>query len=195
METWFQPLVQELHAEQMAKKNTEFFTPSDIIWRIGKKLDDENHPNKEESIYYWCWKNQIRVFCPAFTDGALGDVMYFDSYRNEGFVCDINRDLRLINDISLKAKKSGQIIIGGGVIKHHINNANLMRNGADFSVLVNTSQEFDGSDAGARPDEAVSWGKIAVGAKSVKVYAEASLVLPILIGETFVRNHDLAKRT
>ena len=61
--------------------------------------------------------------------------------------------------------------------------------------LVNTAQEFDGSDAGARPDEAISWGKIAVGAKSVKVYAEATLVMPIIIGETFVRNFDLAKRT
>ena len=43
------------------------------------------------------------------------------------------------------------------------------RNGADFSVYVNTGQEFDGSDAGARPDEAVSWGKIRVDAKPVKV--------------------------
>jgi len=69
-----------------------------------------------------------------------------------------------------------------------------MRNGADFSVLINTAQEFDGSDSGARPDEAISWGKIAVGAKSVKVYAEATLVCPILIGETFVRNFDYARR-
>lgn len=80
-------------------------------------------------------------------------------------------------------------------MKHHINNAHLMRNGADYSVLVNTAQEFDGSDAGARPDEAISWGKIAVGAKSVKVYAEATLVMPIMIGETFVRNFEKAKRT
>jgi deoxyhypusine synthase len=69
-----------------------------------------------------------------------------------------------------------------------------MRNGADFSVYINTAQEFDGSDAGAKPDEAISWGKIALGAKSVKVYAEATLVLPIIIGETFVTNKDHAKR-
>ena len=25
---------------------------------------------------------------------------------------------------------------------------------------MNTSSEFDGSDSGARPDEAISWGKI-----------------------------------
>jgi deoxyhypusine synthase len=47
--------------------------------------------------------------------------------------------MRNLNDISLKAKKSCQIIIGGGMVKHHINNANLMRNGADYSVLINTA--------------------------------------------------------
>ena len=50
-----------------------------------------------------------------------------------------------------------------------------MRNGAESAVYINTAQEFDGSDAGARPDEAVSWGKIKIGADSVKV---SSLVLP-----------------
>ena len=44
------------------------------------------------------------------------------------------------------------------------------RNGADFSVFVNTAHEFDGSDSGARPDEAVSWGKIKVEATPVKVF-------------------------
>ena len=44
-----------------------------------------------------------------------------------------------------------------------------MRNGAESAVYVNTAQEFDGSDAGAQPDEAVSWGKIKVGGDSVKV--------------------------
>jgi hypothetical protein len=42
------------------------------------------------------------------------------------------------------------------------------RLGAD-DYLQNTCQEFDGSDSGARPDEAVSWGKIRAGAESVKV--------------------------
>ena len=70
-----------------------------------------------------------------------------------------------------------------------------MRNGADYSVLINTAQEFDGSDAGGRPDEAVSWGKIAVGAISVKVYSEATVVWPIIMGESFVRNFEWAKRT
>ncbi len=41
--------------------------------------------------------------------------------------------------------------------------------GADECVLINTAQEFDGSDGGARLDESVSWGKIRYGARPVKV--------------------------
>lgn len=187
LEKWFLPIVQEMHKEQEEKGT--IFGPAKIINKIGERI------NNEESIYYWCWKNDIPVFCPAFTDGALGDIIYFQSYRKEGFIVDLVQDIRKLNDISLRAKKTGMIILGGGVIKHHICNANLMRNGADYSVFINTAQEFDGSDAGARPDEAISWGKIALEAKPVKVYAELSLVLPILIGESFARNFELSKRT
>jgi len=131
------------------------------------------------------------VFSPALTDGALGDTLYFHSYKNPGLVIDIVEDIRKMNNISVYAKNTGMIIIGGGLIKHHICNANLMRNGADFSVFVNTGQEFDGSDSGARPDEAVSWGKIKITASPVKVYADASLAFPLLVAETFARNFKI----
>ena len=81
---------------------------------------------------------------------------------------DIARDIRALNTETVFEKKTGQIILGGGVVKHHICNANLMRNGADWSVFINTGQEFDGSDSGARPDEAVSWGKIRLGVEGIK---------------------------
>jgi len=187
LESWFLPLVKEMHKEQ--KEQGTIFSPSKIIARMGEKI------NNEDSIYYWCWKNKIPVYCPAFTDGALGDIVYFQSWRDNGFIIDLVQDIRLLNDSALRAKKSGMIILGGGVIKHHVCNANLMRNGANFSVFINTASDFDGSDAGARPDEAISWGKIAADANPVKVYAEVTLVLPILIAETFARNFALAKRT
>lgn len=41
----------------------------------------------------------------------------------------------------------------------------------------------------ARPDEAVSWGKVRLDAKPVKVYGEATLLLPLLVAETFARRH------
>ncbi len=44
-----------------------------------------------------------------------------------------------------------------GVPKHHICNANLMKNGADFAVFLNTAQEFDGSDSGECASSASCW--------------------------------------
>jgi deoxyhypusine synthase len=116
-------------------------------------------------------------------------MIFFHSYRNPGLIVDIASDIRRINSIPIHAKRTGAIILGGGVVKHHICNANLMRNGADHVVLINTGQEFDGSDSGARPDEAVSWGKIRPNAAPVKVYADATMVFPLIVAQTFARYH------
>ena len=64
----------------------------------------------------------------------------------------------MINDVAVKAARTGMLIFGGGLVKHHICNANLMRNGAHYAVFVNTGQEFDGSDS-VRPPPAhwVDW--------------------------------------
>jgi len=52
--------------------------------------------------------------------------------------------------------------LGGGLVKHHIMNANIWRNGIDLGVFINTGVEYDASDAGASPSEAISWGKIQI---------------------------------
>ncbi|KAJ2796907.1 Deoxyhypusine synthase [Coemansia guatemalensis] len=179
-EDWILPIFDQALKEQ--QENGVVWTPSKLIHRLGKEID---HP---DSIYYWAYKNNIPVYCPALTDGSLGDMLYFHSYRSPGLVLDVIQDIRAINNEAVFAKKTGMIILGGGLVKHHICNANLMRNGADFAVFVNTAQEFDGSDAGARPDEAVSWGKIKADADSVKVYADASLVFPLLVAQTFAKS-------
>ncbi|XP_068939092.1 deoxyhypusine synthase isoform X2 [Petaurus breviceps papuanus] len=178
-EDWLMPILDQMVLEQ----NTEGvkWTPSKMIARLGKEI------NNPESVYYWAQKNNIPVLSPALTDGSLGDMIFFHSYKNPGLVLDIVEDLRLINAQAIFAKRTGMIILGGGLVKHHIANANLMRNGADYAVYINTAQEFDGSDSGARPDEAVSWGKIRMDAKPVKVYADASLVFPLLVAETFAQ--------
>jgi deoxyhypusine synthase len=82
-------------------------------------------------------------------------------------------------------RKTGMIILGGGLPKHHICNANMMRNGADYAFFINTAQEFDGSDSGARPDEAVSWGKIRGSAKTVKVHPIYFHATCFLVGDEY----------
>ncbi|KAH0587525.1 hypothetical protein H2248_006308 [Termitomyces sp. 'cryptogamus'] len=181
-EDWLTPILDTMLAEQ--KATGKVWTPSSFIRRLGKEI------NNEESVYYWAYKNDIPVFCPALTDGSIGDMIYFHSFRNPGLVLDIVQDIRDLNERSRTSRKAGMIILGGGVCKHQIANAMLIRNGADYSVFINTGQEFDGSDSGARPDEAVSWGKIRAGAEAVKVYADATLVFPMLVAATFAQGAE-----
>lgn len=185
-EDWVIPILDAMLEEQEASRSAEeplVWTPSTVIRRLGKEIDNP------ESIYYWAYKNDIPVFCPALTDGSLGDMLFFHTFRSSPKVLDISitRDIREINSLAMAAKRAGMIILGGGVVKHHIANACLMRNGADYAVYVNTAQEYDGSDAGARPDEAVSWGKIKATAESVKVHAEATVVFPLIVAATFAK--------
>ena len=183
---WLFPILNDAYKIQEQTKT--FFTPSSLIKLLGERIDDE------DSILYWAAKNDIPVFCPAITDGAIGDVIFFHSYKTPGFVLDLVQDIRRVNKEAIGAPCSGMIILGGGVVKHHVANANLMRNGADFAVYINTANEFDGSDAGASTDEAVSWGKIKAHAKRVKVFAEATLVFPILVAQTFVKHRAATKK-
>ncbi|KAM8724208.1 deoxyhypusine synthase-like [Acanthopagrus schlegelii] len=174
---WIKPILNQMLLEQ----NTQgaHWTPSKMIHRLGKEI------NNPESVCYWAYKNNIPVFSPALTDGALGDVLFFFSADNPGLIVDITQDITRMNTQAVAANSTGMIILGGGVAKHHICNANAMRLGADFAVYVNTAYEADGSDSGARPDEAVTWGKIKLDAQPVKVFAEATLVFPLLVAETF----------
>ncbi|KAI9856575.1 MAG: Deoxyhypusine synthase [Vezdaea acicularis] len=180
-EDWLMPILDQMSQEQNDQGDCSW-TPSKVISRLGKEINDE------ESVLYWAHRNGIPIFCPALTDGSLGDMLYFHSFRAATPLrIDIVEDIRRINTLAVRAKRAGMITLGGGVVKHHIANACLMRNGAESAVYVNTAQEFDGSDAGARPDEAVSWGKIKVGGDSVKVYAEATLVVPMIVAATFAK--------
>lgn len=191
-EEWIVPILDKCLEEQeegMKKMGSDglnadspaCWTPSKLINRLGKEIDDES------SVLYWAYKNDIPVFCPALTDGSIGDMLFFHTFKAspQQIRLDIVADIRKLNSMSMAASNAGMILLGGGLIKHHICNACLMRNGADYAVYINTGQEFDGSDAGARPDEAISWGKIKAEAKQVKVYADASIVFPLIVAATF----------
>ncbi|XP_039647970.1 deoxyhypusine synthase-like [Perca fluviatilis] len=174
---WMPPILKQM----LLKQNTlgVCWTPSKMIHRLGKEI------NNPESVYYWAYKNNMPVFCPALTDGAIGDELFVFSAENPGLKLDIVEDISKLNSLAIAANSTGMIILGGGVAKHQVCNANFWRNGADYAVYVNTAQEFDGSDSGGSPDEAMSWGKIKVDAKPVKVCADASIVFPLLVAETF----------
>ncbi len=100
-EEWLTPILKEMRREQ--NEEGKEWTPSSFINRMGKEI------NNEESIYYWCWKNDIPVYSPAVTDGSIGDILYIHTwkYREKALKLDIVQDIRGMNETARKAIKSG----------------------------------------------------------------------------------------
>jgi len=178
-EDFINPILERLYKKQ--KDDGTIISVSGLIKELGKEI------NNEKSIYYWCWKNNIDVYCPAITDGSLGDMIHFFKYNHPDFKIDVSDDIHKLNEYTITRKKTGIILLGGGVMKHHICNTNMMRNGADYSVYINTGEEWDGADSNARPDEAVSWGKITENGESVKVFGDATILFPLIVAKCFVK--------
>jgi deoxyhypusine synthase len=155
-----------------SKKQQEVST-HELVWELGKNME-------QDSIAYWAEKNKIPVIIPGITDGAVGYQIWQFSQKNK-FNINLMKDETLLSDLVWNAKKSGALIIGGGISKHHTIWWNQFRNGLDYAVYLSTAQEYDGSLSGAKPHEAVSWGKINEKAKFVSIPMDATVALPIIL--------------
>jgi len=172
LENKMQPILDELY------KDKNKWSTKELIWEFGKKLEGEK--NKEESIIYWSYKNKIPIFVPGITDGAFGSQvwMYYQTHRD--FTIDLLKDEQELSDAVFDAEKTGALIIGGGISKHHLIWWAQFAGGLDYAVYLTTAVEYDGSLSGARLREAISWGKLKEEAKHITIEGDATLILPLM---------------
>ncbi|MFH1107121.1 MAG: deoxyhypusine synthase [Candidatus Micrarchaeota archaeon] len=149
-------------------------SPGDISAELGDFL------KKRKSFLGECRKNGIPVFCPGITDSALGLQLYYVKQDHADFAVDVTADMGALGTMVLSAKRTGALVLGGGISKHHTIAVNLLRGGLDYAVYVTTAAEYDGSLSGARASEAKSWGKVAEKGATATVHGDASIVFPLL---------------
>ena len=170
------PLIEEKmqsFLEEEYNKGTREMSTEDICKMIGSHLG-------EDSFLYWASKNDIKVIVPGIVDGAVGSQIWMFTQKHADFKLNITKDADTLSGIIFKAKKSGALMLGGGISKHHTLWWNQYREGLDYAVYITTAQEFDGSLSGALVREAISWGKVAQNAKQTTIHAEITTVLPFL---------------
>ena len=170
------PLIEEkmqLFLEEEYSKGTREMSTEDICKMIGSHLG-------EDSFLYWASKNDIKVIVPGIVDGAVGSQIWMFTQKHADFKLNITKDADTLSGIVFKAKKSGALMLGGGISKHHTLWWNQYRDGLDFAVYITTAQEFDGSSSGALVREAISWGKVTQNAKQTTIHAEITTALPFL---------------
>jgi deoxyhypusine synthase len=159
---------------------------SEFINLLGYWLEKTKNKKRKESICYWAYKNNIPVFCPTLTDGSIGDMIYFyTQYKKRNIIINQVKDTQKINEIAMNAKSTAIISLGSGVVSHYMLNANLFRNGCDYAIYINDAIPYDGSAAGAPPEEAISWGKIKDKSRYVKIFGDATIIFPLLMTAFF----------
>ncbi|MBI4173603.1 MAG: deoxyhypusine synthase [Candidatus Aenigmarchaeota archaeon] len=150
----------------------------ELVWEIGKRLEPER--NKEQSIIYWSYKNGIPVIIPGITDGAVGLQLAMFMQDHKDFRVDVFKDEKYLIGEMFAKKRTGALMIGGGISKHHVIWWNQFKGGLDYAVYITTAQEYDGSLSGARLEEAISWGKVSPTAKFITVEGDATVLLPLV---------------
>lgn len=165
--------------EELAKQKEEW-SGREIIHEFGKRLNDKN------SILYQAAKKNIPIYVPGITDGAFGTNLTWFS-QDHDFKLDILKDEKELADIAFTKNKTGALMIGGGISKHHVIWWNQFRGGLDYAVFITTATQYDGSLSGARLEEAVSWGKIKEKAKYTTVDGDATILLPIILAAIYER--------
>jgi deoxyhypusine synthase len=153
----------------------------EIIDQVGARLEDEG------SLVYWAHRNQIPIFVPGITDGSFGSQlwMYWQTHRD--LRIDLFQDEQDLSGLVFRAERSGALIVGGGISKHHVIWWNQFRGGLDYAVYMTTAVEYDGSLSGAQVREAVSWGKVRHDAWQVNVEGDATITLPMMVASLIER--------
>jgi len=169
IENFMRPLLESLYGDGVRDISTY-----ELSWRMGERL-------RQDSILYWAHRNKIPIIVPGPYDGAVGYQIWLFQQFHKDFRLDLYKDEQLLSDAVFEAKKSGAIIIGGGISKHHLLWWNQFRGGLDIAIQITTGIELDGSLTGARLSEAITWGKVRPTGKEVSIWGEASVIFPILV--------------
>jgi deoxyhypusine synthase len=146
----------------------------ELLWEIGKRTKDK------KSFLHAAYKNKIPVFSPALADSVMGLQLYMFSQKND-FVLNAVKDFKQLTDMVFTAKRTGAIILGGGVPKHFILNANLLRKGIDYGIQITMDREEAGSLSGAKLEEGVSWGKAKAKSRIVSCVGDVTVLFPLLV--------------
>lgn len=169
------PVIEGFVRDFLSKKQESWVaSPSEILHEVGSLINDEN------SILRACYLKNVPVVSPGIVDSAFGTALLY-SYQKGKFKLDVMKDMKLMSDKVFEKRKSGAIILGGGISKHHTLWWNQFKDGLDYVVAITTAYEFDGSLSGARISEAISWSKVKPNAEVSTIYGDVTIILPLLL--------------
>ncbi|MFP3950632.1 MAG: deoxyhypusine synthase [Candidatus Bathyarchaeia archaeon] len=148
----------------------------ELLKEMGSRIEDE------DSILYNAYKHGVPIFCPGIHDSMLGIPFWMYSKR-ETLRINPLKDFDKLSDMVYKAEKSGAIILGGGMPKHHTQYLHTLRGGLDAAIQITSARAEDGSLSGAPLRESISWGKLKgeMMEMTSSIWGDVTIIFPLII--------------
>jgi deoxyhypusine synthase len=171
------------------------YSSREFIREMGRYLEAQG--KKIPSIVLSAYKNDVPIFCPAFSDcsAGFGLVMHQTKNPDRHVSIDSARDFRELTEIKIASGDTGLFMIGGGVPKNFAQDivvaADLLGKEAPmhkYAVQITVADERDGGLSGSTLREASSWGKVDTALEQM-IYAEATLAMPLIASYAYHRGN------
>ena len=153
---------------------------SELMAEIGKGLSDDESILKKAALH------NVPIFSPGLMDSVLGMHIWTYSQLKPLRVNPV-LDISKMADMVFEAKKIGCIILGGGLPKHHVLGASILREGVDAAVQITLDRPEGGSLSGAPLEESISWKKAQIESRLATVVGDATVVLPLMVAAVLER--------
>ncbi len=169
------------------------YSSREFIWEMGKYLEDHGGPKADDSVIYACYKKNVPIFVPAFSDcsAGFGFIMHQTQNPAKHLSIDSAKDFLELTQIKLKCNETGIFMIGGGVPKNFTQDivvaADILKEDAPmhkYAIQITVADERDGALSGSTLKEASSWGKVETTYEQM-VYGEATVIMPLVAGYAY----------
>jgi len=184
-------------ADSMA---TNTYSSREFICEMGKYL--EKHGKNPDSFVLAAYKNNVPIFCPAFSDSSAGfGLVFHQTEKKEHISIDSVKDFKELTELKIKSKETGLVIIGGGAPKNFVQDTVVAADilGADtpmhkYAIQLTVADEKDGALSGSTLKEANSWGKVDTAYEQM-VFSEATLTFPLLASYVYHKGNWKKRKT
>jgi len=172
------------------------YSSREFIVEMGRFLDsnDDYAPFRGDSIVYNCFKKDVPIFVPAFSDCSAGFGLVHHQYFAKGpkLTIDSAADFLEITQIKLAHPDTGIVMLGGGVPKNFVQDivvaAEVIRDTEismhKYAIQITVADERDGALSGSTLKEACSWGKVDTVYEQM-VFSEATIAFPLIAGYAY----------
>ena len=171
------------------------YSSREVLREFGAYLERTGGPKTADSIIYECYKKQVPIFVPAFSDCSAGFGIVAHQHARQGqpvVSFDSAKDFYELTQLKLKSKDTGLFMIGGGVPKNFAQDivvaAEILTEDDapmhKYAIQITVADVRDGALSSSTLKEASSWGKVDTVYEQM-VYSEATLAVPLIAGYAY----------